>query len=80
MAKEFKNGIESLVGQAVLRYGSKHSTYCFDQYLKNHLAYLNSNAFEFLGQLTLRGIYYFSKGVNNFEISTKHANFGITLE
>ena len=44
----------------------------FDQWLKNLLAYLNFDAiFEFLGQFTTKCIYYFSKGVDNFEIEHK---------
>ena len=43
VSKELKNGI--LVHQGVLSYGSKQSKYCFDQKLKNRLAYLNFNAF-----------------------------------
>ena len=42
--------------------------------IKNHLASLNFNAiFEFVGQVTIRCIYYyfFLKGVDNFEIEHK---------
>ena len=31
LSKELKNGIEILVDQAFLSYGSKQSKYCFDQ-------------------------------------------------
>ena len=31
IVQELKNGIEILVGQVVLSYGSKQSKYCFDQ-------------------------------------------------
>ena len=31
LSKELENGIEILVGQAVLSYGSKHSKCCLDQ-------------------------------------------------
>ena len=46
--------------------------------MDQNLAYLNCDAiFEFLGQFTIRCIYYFSKkGVYNFEIEHKNANFG----
>ena len=64
-------------------YGSKQSK-CFDQYLKNRLAYINLNAiFEFLGQFTIRCMHHFQKkkkkkekkkekkDVGNFEIEHK---------
>ena len=42
--KKIKNGLESLVDQTVLSFGSKWSKYCLDLYLKNCLAYLNYSA------------------------------------
>ena len=46
---KLKNGMEFLIDQVILSYGSKQSKYCFDK-LKNRLAYVNFNAiFEFLG-------------------------------
>ena len=70
MFKELKNGIETLVGQAVFKLQIKTVRMLFlDQKLKNHLTYLNFDAiFEFLGQFTTRCIYYFSKNIDNFEI------------
>ena len=61
--KELKNGIEILVGQAVFKLQIKKVKMLFlDQLLKNRLAYLNFDAiFEFLGQFTIRCIYYFPK-------------------
>ena len=48
LSKELNNVIDILIGQAVfkqfLNYWSKQSKYCFDQLLKNCLAYLNVNA------------------------------------
>ena len=61
MLKELKNGIEILVGEAVLKLQIKTvKMLCLDQYLKNRLAYLDFDAiFEFLGQFTIRCIYTF---------------------
>ena len=63
MSKEFENEtLEILVGQAVFKLQVKQLKCCLDQQLKNRLAYLNCDAiFEFLGQFTIRCIYYFSK-------------------
>ena len=55
--KELKYGIEILVGQAIFV-----KLLFLDQQLKNRLAYLNFDAiFEFLGQFTIRCIYFFFK-------------------
>ena len=35
LSKEVKNGIETLVGQAVFKLWIKHSKYCFDKKLRN---------------------------------------------
>ena len=63
MLKELKNGIEILVAQAVFKLQIKTVKILFlDQWLKNRLAYLDFDAiFEFLGQFTIRFIYYFPK-------------------
>ena len=63
LSKELKNGIDILVGQAVFELQIKTvKMLLLDQKLKNRLAYLNFDAiFEFLGQFTIRCMYYFSK-------------------
>ena len=63
MFKELKSDIEILVGEAVFKLRIKKvKLLLLDQLLKNHLAYLNFDAiFEFLGQFSIRCIYYFSK-------------------
>ena len=63
MFKELENRIAILVGQAVFKLQVKTIKMLFlDQNLKNCLAYLNFDAiFKFLGQFTIRCIYYFSK-------------------
>ena len=45
IVSESKNGIEILVDQEVFRLWNKTVKCCFDQLLKNRLAYLNFNAF-----------------------------------
>ena len=61
--KELTNGIEILVGRTIFKLQIKTVKMLYlDQQLKNRLAYLNFDAIlEFLGQLTIRCIYYFSK-------------------
>ena len=61
--KELKNGIEILLSQAFFELQIKKvKMLLLDQKLKNRLAYLNfGGIFEFLGQFTLRCIYYFLK-------------------
>ena len=58
-SRNSKNGIEILVGhQAVFKLQIKTVKMLFlDQYLKNHLAYLNFDAiFDLLGKFTIRCI------------------------
>ena len=64
--KELKNGIEILVGQAISKLWIKTVKMLFlDQYLKNRLTYLNFYViFEFLGQFTIRCIYYFFRKIS----------------
>ena len=66
---ELKNGIEILVGQAVFTFWIKTVKILFWSITQEPLTYLNVNAiFEFLGQVTIRCMYFFStKGVK-FEI------------
>ena len=73
MFKELKNGIEISVGQAVFKLQIKTFKMLFlDQLQNNRLAHLNVDAiFEFLGQFTLRCIYYFQKDIDNFEYPLK---------
>ena len=69
-SKELKNDIEILVDQVVFKLWIKIVKILF--LIKKYLAYLNFNIiFEFLGQFTIRCIYHFSKGVDNFEIEHK---------
>ena len=63
MFKELKNGIEILVGQTIFKIQIKTvEMLLLDQKLNNRLVNLNFDAiFEFLGQFTIRCMYYFSK-------------------
>ena len=61
--KEFKYGIEILVGQAVFKLQIKTvKMFVSDQKLKKNLTYLYFDAIlELIGQFNMRCIYYFSK-------------------
>ena len=76
LSKELKNGTEILVGQVVFKLWIKTVKIIFWSILKNPLPYLNfSVIFEFLGQFTIRCIYFVQKGVDNFEIEYKTCLF-----
>ena len=68
---EFKMSV--LISPSKSLISSRWVIYCFDQQLKNHWAYLNSNAmFEFLGQFADKmHVLFFKNGVDNFEIEHK---------
>ena len=72
LSNELKNGTGNLESQAVFLV-TGHNSQNIDL-IRNCLVYLDLNAiFEFLGQFTIRYIYYFfQKGVDNFKIEAQN--------
>ena len=72
LSKKLKNIIRILVGLAVLELLIKTIFWLFWSTTEKLLGLLKIDAiFEFLGQFTIRSIYFFQKGVDNFEIEHK---------